>query len=171
MSGDIAAGKSLEVQETDSAAAGAVDALAMAAATVPTGGTRVNLFEPMTVDQYEPIYAEPTLGVGNGPTNVFADGSFSITDWTGYPEGLPKPDGPFQLLEGDEYSAARAAANQANRAIHAADPTLNGLQIHEIQPVKFGGNPTDPVNKIPLPPGEHAPATRWWNQLQRDLTK
>jgi hypothetical protein len=37
--------------------------------------------------------------------------------------------------------------------------------------VKFGGSPTDPLNKIPLTPAEHAPATTWWNQLQRDLTK
>jgi RHS repeat-associated protein len=58
---------------------------------------------------------------------VFADGSFSITDFSGYPEGLPKPDGPFRLLEGSEYDAARSAANQANRAMHAADPTLDGL--------------------------------------------
>jgi hypothetical protein len=75
------------------------------------------------------------------------------------------------LLEGDEYATARAAANQANRAMHAADPTLDGLQIHEIQPVKFGGSPTDPLNKIPLTPAVHARATTWWNQLQRGLTK
>jgi RHS repeat-associated protein len=97
------------------------------------------------------------------------EGSFSIIDWRGYPEGLPKPDGPFRLLEGAEYTEARAAANSANRQMHAADPALNGMQIHEIQPVKFGGSPTDPANKVPLPPAEHAPATTWWNRLQRDL--
>ena len=69
---------------------------------------------------------------------VFANSS-SITDFSGYPEGLPKPGGPFRLLEGSEYDAARSAANQANRAMHAADQTLEGLQLHEIQPVKFGG--------------------------------
>lgn len=103
--------------------------------------------------------------------DVYPDGSFSITDWEEYPEGLPKPEGPFRLLEGDEYIASRNAANQANRAMHAADPSLDGLQIHEIQPVKFGGSPTDPLNKISLTQAEHTPATTWWYQLWRDLWK
>jgi len=98
------------------------------------------------------------------------EGSFSIADWSGYPANVPKPTGPFNLLEGAEYEAARAEANAANRAMHQADPSLNGLQLHEIQPVKFGGSPTDPLNKIPLTPQQHAPVTTWWNQLQRDIT-
>ena len=98
------------------------------------------------------------------------EGSFSIADWSGYPANVPKPTGPFRLLEGAEYDAARAEANAANRALHQADPSLNGLQLHEIQPVKFGGSPTDPLNKIPLTPQQHAPVTTWWNQLQRDIT-
>ncbi|MBA3810569.1 MAG: RHS repeat-associated core domain-containing protein [Caulobacteraceae bacterium] len=107
-----------------------------------------------------------------GPESaLLADGSFSIVDWSGYPASLPEPAGPFRLLEGDEYEAARSAANQANRAMHTADSTLNTLQIHEIQPIKFGGSPTDPSNKIPLSSAEHIPATTWWNQLQRDLSR
>ncbi len=102
-------------------------------------------------------------------TTALKEGSFSIVDWSGYPANLPKPTGPFRLLEGAEYDAARAEANAANRAMHQADPSLNGLQLHEIQPVKFGGSPTDPLNKIPLTPQQHAPATTWWNQLQRNL--
>ncbi|MGP8199718.1 MAG: hypothetical protein ACLQU4_09480, partial [Limisphaerales bacterium] len=98
------------------------------------------------------------------------EGSFSIVDWTGYPANVPKPTGPFNLLEGAEYDAARAEANAANRALHQADPSLDGLQLHEIQPVKFGGSPTDPLNKIPLTPQQHAPVTTWWNQLQRNIT-
>ena len=98
------------------------------------------------------------------------EGSFSIADWSGYPANVPKPTGPFKLLEGAEYDAARAEANAANRAMHQADPSLNGLQLHEIQPVKFGGSPTDPLNKISLTPQQHAPVTTWWNQLQRNIT-
>ncbi len=98
------------------------------------------------------------------------EGSFSIADWVGYPANLPKPTGPFRLLEGAEYDVARGEANSANAAIHEADPSLNGLQLHEIQPVKFGGSPTDPLNKIPLTPQQHIPATTWWNQLLRDIT-
>lgn len=102
-------------------------------------------------------------------TAAIPEGSFSIANWSGYPANLPKPTGPFRLLEGAEYDAARAAANQANRAMHQADPALRGSQLHEIQPVKFGGSPTDPLNKIPLTPQQHSPATTWWNQLQRNV--
>jgi hypothetical protein len=44
-----------------------------------------------------------------------------------------------------------------------------GKQIHEVLPVKFGGNPTDPANKIALTPGQHAELTNFWNQLLRDV--
>jgi RHS repeat-associated protein len=97
------------------------------------------------------------------------EGAFSIFDWSGYP-GSQRPKGPFRLLTGDEYSEARSLANEANRAIHAADPSLKGLSIHELQPVKFGGSPTDPANKIYLTPQEHAKYTSWWNNFQRGLT-
>jgi hypothetical protein len=97
------------------------------------------------------------------------EGSFSVFDWSGYPEGLPRPQGPLRLLEGSEYEAARKAANQVNRAMHRADPSLAGKSIHEIQPVKFGGSPTASANKLPLLPAEHAPATAWWNALMRAI--
>ena len=97
------------------------------------------------------------------------EGSFSISSWKGYPDSIPKPTGPFRLLEGAEYDAARAQANAANRAMHAADESLGGWQLHEIQPVKFGGSPTDIANKMPLPAGAHSEVTNWWNALQRSL--
>ena len=109
----------------------------------------------------------PFLGIPDAA--AAPEGSFSIVDWSGYPANLPKPTGPFRLLEGAEYDAARAAANQANRVIHGADSALDGLQVHEIQPVKFGGSPTDPLSKIALTPQQHATVTTWWNQLQRDI--
>jgi filamentous hemagglutinin len=99
------------------------------------------------------------------------DGSFSITNWSGYPAGLPKPTGPFRLLKDFEYAAARRAADRANRAMRRADSRLQGLHIHEVQPVKFGGSPIDPLNKILLTPAEHRAVTAWWYQLQRDLSK
>jgi hypothetical protein len=84
---------------------------------------------------------------------------------------LPKPSGPFTLVKDSEYTAARRAADQANRAMHRAEPGLLGLHIHEVQPVKFGGSPTDPLNKVPLTPADHRAVTAWWNKLQRDLSK
>ena len=83
---------------------------------------------------------------------------------------MPKPTGPFRILEGAEYEAAREAANKANAALRRADPAkYAGKQIHEIQPVKYGGSTTDPANKIALTPREHALYTTWWNRLQRWL--
>lgn len=97
-------------------------------------------------------------------------GEFSVVDWTGYPGSLPKPSGPFRLLTGAEYDAARNAANKANAALRRSDPAkYAGKQIHEIHPVKFGGSPTDPANKVALTPQEHARYTAFWNRLVRDL--
>ncbi|MDC3984391.1 FG-GAP-like repeat-containing protein [Polyangium jinanense] len=97
-------------------------------------------------------------------------GEFSVIDWRGYPTGVAKPTGPFRLLEGAEYQAAREAANKANVALRAADPARHaGKQIHEIHPVKFGGSPTAPANKVALTPSEHAKYTTFWNRLMRDI--
>jgi RHS repeat-associated protein len=99
---------------------------------------------------------------------AFKSGSFSINDWTGYPAGVPKPpEGTtFRLLEGAEYQTARTAANQTNQAIRQADPAAYaGQEIHEISPVKFGGSPTKPSNKVALPTNVHRQqVTPWWNQ-------
>ncbi len=114
---------------------------------------------------------QPGRAATEAPPEAFPKGSFSITDWTGYPTCLPKPDGPFRILTGDEYSAARDAADNANRAIHASDPSLAGVPIHEIQPVKFGGDLRDLLNKIPLTPSQHAILNIWWSRLQRNLNK
>jgi len=99
-------------------------------------------------------------------------GQFSITEigWRNYPEGMPRPAGPFRLLEGEEYAQARAAADATNKALHAKYPEFDGYQIHEWQPVKFGGSPTDIANKYPLTATEHQPLSRFWSGLQRRLT-
>lgn len=95
------------------------------------------------------------------------DGVFSINDWEGYPPDGPKPEGPFRLVDGVKYEEARNEANKANHKLHKEHPEWEDLQIHEIQPVKFGGSPTDPANKIALTPAEHAEYTTYWNNVQR----
>jgi RHS repeat-associated protein len=96
------------------------------------------------------------------------DGSFSIFSWKGYPAEGIKPTGTFRLLEGAEYSSARSLANSTNLAMRKANPEMfKGLQIHEINPVKFGGSPTDLANKIFLTPSQHAQYTNFWNSLLR----
>lgn len=106
----------------------------------------------------------------------FPEGAFSITDWSGYPAGMPRPTGPVVLLTGDAYASARAAANAANAEIRAAAGLEgSGMQIHEIQPVKFNGSPTDMSNKMLLsvpdhvgPNGVHA---QFWGPLQKWVEK
>lgn len=46
---------------------------------------------------------------------------------------------------------------------------MAGLEIHEIQPIKFGGNPASLANKTLLPDSIHDAYTVWWNQLQYGL--
>jgi hypothetical protein len=111
-----------------------------------------------------------TAGAATREVVTFAEGSFSIIDWSHYPAGMPKPSGPFVLLQGKEYTSARAAANGVNKSLHSAEKLkYAGKQIHEIHPVKFGGDPTGLANKIALPIGEHQALTAWWNRLQIGL--
>lgn len=50
--------------------------------------------------------------------------------------------------------------------IHRKNPNLNGKQIHEIKPVKFGGSPANHSNKIALSRMEHAKLTAFWKSIQ-----
>lgn len=95
-------------------------------------------------------------------------GEFSVRDWSGYPSGpAPRPAGPLRLVEGDEYRDALRAKNAANAKLHRERPEWRGKHIHEIKPVKFGGSPTDPANKVVLTPDEHKDYTRFWARQQR----
>lgn len=101
--------------------------------------------------------------------DCLSQGSFSIINWTDYPANVPKPTGPFRVLEGAEYQKALEAKTKANKALHAGDETLKGLDLHEIHPVKFGGSPTDITNKIALTRDQHIPVTTWWARLLNKL--
>ncbi|GJH36297.1 hypothetical protein CBA19CS91_26090 [Paraburkholderia hospita] len=116
---------------------------------------------------------EGAAGLGLAGTLVKKDtgGGFSTIDWNGYPEGVPVPSGPFQLIDGAEYDAARKDANAANSSIRQQQGLVGQpVDIHEVQPVKFGGSPTDPGNKVVLPQDIHRQqVTPWWNKLLKDL--
>jgi toxin YxiD len=84
---------------------------------------------------------------------------------------VPKPQGPFRIKKGQEYDQARQAANNANQSIHRQNPELKGQHIHEIKPVKFGGSPTDPANKIPLSQSQHAAFSRFWQNVLRTVNE
>lgn len=46
---------------------------------------------------------------------------------------------------------------------------LKNKIIHEIKPVRFGGSPTDPKNKVFLTPLEHAKIVTWWQGVLKDM--
>lgn len=57
-------------------------------------------------------------------------------------------------------------------AMRRANPDMfKGLQIHEIHPVKFGGSPTDLLNKVFLTPEEHRLYNTFWFKLQLNKMK
>ena len=102
---------------------------------------------------------------------------FQITDWSDYPDDVvrkPSESKIWTLLEGDEYERARQAANSINRSIRRSDPSIAklGLEIHEVEPVKFGGSPTDISNKVGLLGRDHRRyVTPWWNNIRDIATK
>ncbi|NMR25099.1 hypothetical protein HH219_05985 [Pseudoalteromonas sp. NEC-BIFX-2020_015] len=98
-------------------------------------------------------------------------GEFNIVDWKGYPNEVPKPNAPVRLIEGDEYKAARKTANAANRNIRQQNNLIGqSVDVHEVQPVKFGGSPTDAANKVILDRTLHRQqVTPFWNKLQKDV--
>jgi hypothetical protein len=87
---------------------------------------------------------------------AFEEGAFSIIDWSGYPTGMARPTGPMRIISGSEYKLARETATAANREIiQNFGLEGSGYHIHELQPVKFGGSPTDVANKVFIPWEEH----------------
>jgi hypothetical protein len=45
------------------------------------------------------------------------------------------------------------------------------MEIHEVHPVKVGGHPTDPANKIVLPVKQHRMLNGWWRRRQWSLER
>ncbi len=83
--------------------------------------------------------------------------------------GNHPPKGPFRILHGKEYTLTFEEMNRFNRRLHNADESLRGLDFHEIHPVKFGGEPTDPTNKILLSRTVHLQFVKWWNKKLYEL--
>uniref|UniRef100_UPI00261B6B3A hypothetical protein n=1 Tax=uncultured Tateyamaria sp. TaxID=455651 RepID=UPI00261B6B3A len=113
-------------------------------------------------------------GATNNVVRQYPDGTFSVSDFAGYPAGVPRPPAgtTYRLLSGAEYADARRLANNANAQLRRSGVVPAGHEIHEIVPVKYGGSPTDPANKVYLPAGTHrSEVTPWWNRLQRDLER
>lgn len=105
-------------------------------------------------------------GLSDAGTDI-REGSFSIIDWRGYPEDLPRPRGPFRTLAGEEYRQARRTADVTNvRLRDELDLVGQAVDIHEIHPVKLGGSPTDPGNKVIIVRRFHqTQVTPWWQKV------
>ena len=124
--------------------------------------------------EFNPTTGQVTNFSTNRATTQYADGSFSVSDWTGYPASVPRPPvgTVYRLLSGTEYAEARKLANSANAQLRRQGGVPVGYEIHEIVPVKYGGSPTDPANKVYLPRATHrSEMTPWWNRLQMDLKR
>lgn len=44
-------------------------------------------------------------------------------------------------------------------------PEMLGMEIHEITPVAFGGDPTDPKNKVLVPAAKHPELSQFWTKM------
>jgi len=51
-----------------------------------------------------------------------------------------------------------------NELPHAINEAIISKEIHEIQPIVFGGDPVDPKNKTLLSPDDYAKLVVWWNK-------
>jgi hypothetical protein len=63
------------------------------------------------------------------------------------------------------YFVESLAASGESPAYNAA---AVGMEVHETHPVCLGGSPTDPANKVLVPPMAHAELCRFWNKVYRD---
>jgi toxin YxiD len=63
----------------------------------------------------------------------------------------------------------RTMADKMNQFLHRTYEVFTGKQIHEIHPVKFGGDPLDLLNKKALDPALHRQVSAWWKKLQNAI--
>jgi hypothetical protein len=134
-----------------------------------TGQSPILALDDLAGSTNAQLAPEPNFTVGGRGVAV----EFSIFDWSDYPvaSNVPRPTGPFSLRTGEDYLRNRAVADTTNDALRAANrQVLRNFDIHEIQPVEFGGSPTDFSNKYVLPRPDHRLYTTWWNRLQGFLT-
>ena len=139
--------------------------------------------EPKVKDVKKKIDDENGSGSADDARNSHVEiidsdrGTFIIKDWSKYPDDyvpLPNKNKEWRLLEGDEYELARRQANEANKNIRNGDNYYsdNRLEIHEIEPVKFGGSPIDLDNKTAIQGRVHRKyVTPWWNKIRNEVKK
>ena len=77
---------------------------------------------------------------------------------------LPRPSGPFRVVEGVEAEAAFTRARLANRALLARYEELIGSELVEVHPVLLGGDPETIENKRAVDGQTHRELVAFWAQ-------
>jgi len=77
-------------------------------------------------------------------------------------------DARYSRLRAPDWDSFLAAGSLPGERPEPS-PAYIGKEIHEIQPLIFGGDPCDPANKAALSPEEHAPVVVWWNRRFREV--
>jgi hypothetical protein len=114
------------------------------------------------------IYASQTPAV-KGLVNTANQFSLTRRAWESIPLGARPPlETVYYLRQGVDYTIARAAADVENQAIRRAFGLVGNsrAQIHEIIPVKFGGDPISHLNKVVFETGYHAQVSSAWYALR-----
>ena len=75
---------------------------------------------------------------------------------------LPRPQGPFRRLEGEEARIAFERGRAVNRALHAAHRELDGFEIAEVHPALLAGDPVDLENKRAVSWETYDAIARFW---------
>ncbi len=70
-----------------------------------------------------------------------------------------------------EQFLTKLAGASAQHDTRRVNPALIGKEVHEIQPIVFGGDPVANDNKAYLSPSEYAPYVVWWNRKYRELVR
>lgn len=128
--------------------------------------------KPGAVDAERSLEAPSTQApLDKAPESPYGEGWKAVPDWTGYPDGLAKPEGSVNRIVGPEYRDARRLANNANRRLRNANKdAVEGMEVHEIKPVYLGGDPVDPGNKVLLTPSAHDQVHAFWTRVWRALS-
>jgi hypothetical protein len=77
---------------------------------------------------------------------------------------LPRPSGPFRVVEGAEAEAAFARARSANRALLARYQELVGFELVEVHPALLGGEPEAIENKRAVDGQTHRELVAFWTK-------
>lgn len=79
---------------------------------------------------------------------------------------LPLGPAHAQRLAGSFTEFIGSLADSGESAPYNAEAV--GMEIHDKHTICLGGSPTDPANKVLVPPAKHAEICRFWNKVYRD---